>query len=72
MYKLVIGELCMDTWQGPNFPNATSHIDPGKMCQDCGNDGCLFELLSDPTEHVNLAKQHPEVRVMLRDQMHKA
>lgn len=50
----------MDGWQGPSFPNAsTSHWAAEKSVHDCGEAGCLFELRSDPTEHVNLVAREP-------------
>ena len=33
---------------------------------DCGDDGCLFNLDDDPTEHVDLATQKPELLHRLR------
>ena len=34
--------------------------------------GCLFELRSDPTEHVDVAASHPEVVARLRARLSSA
>jgi arylsulfatase I/J len=56
LWKLLVGSVPMNGWQGPSFPNAsTSGWAAEKSIHDCGETGCLFELRSDPTEHVDLA-----------------
>ena len=41
--------------------------DSNKLIHDCGfESGCLFELLSDPTEHNNIAATNPAVVKRLR------
>ena len=48
-------------WQGPVYPNSTSpDNDPSEQSIDCTN-GCLFDVVNDPTEHVDLASSLPEV-----------
>lgn len=39
-------------WTGPNSPNGTASIG---LMHDCGIGGCLYNLLDDPTEHIDLA-----------------
>lgn len=59
LWKLLIGELTQDGWQGPIFPNASTSWDGDHAKLDCGSRGCLFELESDPTEHYDLAAVMP-------------
>lgn len=47
---------------GPSYPNASTNWDGDKSIAYCGDGdgdgGCLFELMSDPTEHSNLAQRN--------------
>jgi len=61
-YKVVIGEYKYAGWTGPTFPNSSFHVNMGKITETCGDDannGCLYNIMDDPNEHVNLAKQQP-------------
>jgi len=63
-YKLIVGYLESSGWCGPTFPNSSSSWDPSATWQTCGNTtetGCLYDILSDPGEHVNLAQTEPDV-----------
>ena len=51
--KLVVGVTCPAHWTGPNSPNGTA-IPAGWRRHDCGIAGCLFDLDTDPTEHIDL------------------
>jgi hypothetical protein len=51
-YKIVVGGTCPAHWSGPNSPNGTEE---GPLYHDCGTGGCLFDLLSDEGEHIDLA-----------------
>ena len=69
VWKLLLGAVPQDIWTGPEFPNATTATLPPaeKLMGHCGfAPGCLFELSSDPGEHVNVAAQHPKVVARLR------
>ena len=56
LWKLLVGNISQYGWQGPSFPNAsTAGWDGNTAVKNCGEAGCLFELRSDPTEHVDLA-----------------
>lgn len=62
-YKVVLGFNSEAGWAGPTFPNLTSHWNPDKYSQTCGktpSTGCLYNILEDPGEHINLASQEPE------------
>ena len=61
--------------QGPEFPNA-SHIPYGdfynkeliKLCGDGSaklGPGCLYNIREDPTEHHDVAAEHPDVAAAL-------
>merc|ERR1712217_98415 len=63
-YKVVLGNNAMAGWTGPVFPNLTSHWNPSKSFQICGNTtktGCLYNIIEDPGEHQNLATQKPKI-----------
>ena len=78
-YKLVTGYACeskpprdeseVDACPAgqPRLDAATGRLRCG--CLSCGDDGCLFELISDPAEAHDLARQLPEVRAALRRQL---
>lgn len=79
LWKLIVGWVPLDFRQGPSFPNATSqgpsffdldcvrhpHIGRSQLCRDCGA-GCLFDVLADPEERVDLATLFPQVPLSLR------
>jgi arylsulfatase B len=50
-------------WMSPLYPNSTSPAnDPFKQTLDCkSKGGCLFETLSDPGEHDDVAAANPAV-----------
>mmetsp|Transcript_13788 Transcript_13788/g.50210 ORF Transcript_13788/g.50210 Transcript_13788/m.50210 type:complete len:561 (+) Transcript_13788:81-1763(+) len=61
LWKLVLGQLSMNGWTGPQWPNATTDWAAQNSWAECGVDtGCLFELRADPTEHNDLADSFPE------------
>jgi hypothetical protein len=60
-YKLIV-EASADyaAWSGPTFPNASSSASPVKgVTLDCAA-GCLFDVVSDPTEHDELSASMPQ------------
>jgi arylsulfatase I/J len=68
-WKLMLGELPMDIWEGPEFPNATTFKQKAVqgVFGSCGFEpGCLFELSSDPSEYPNVAAEHPDIVARLR------
>lgn len=59
-YKLIVGELESSGWTGVTYPNTSSSGDPAKWTQICGRSadtGCLFDVFTDPNEHINLAQK---------------
>eukprot|EP01064_Diplonema_japonicum_P008406 TRINITY_DN15861_c0_g1_i1.p1 TRINITY_DN15861_c0_g1~~TRINITY_DN15861_c0_g1_i1.p1 ORF type:complete len:522 (+),score=73.66 TRINITY_DN15861_c0_g1_i1:57-1622(+) len=71
-YKILIGSVSQAGWPGPLYPNATTTWNSSQAVQECGDTastGCLYDIFSDPTEHINLAPTHPEVWKQLKDRM---
>ena len=65
-YKLIIGMLDQNIWTGPYYPNASTWQDPPYHCgvpttPPTGKGGCLFNVFTDPTEHDDVAAQHPDI-----------
>jgi arylsulfatase B len=61
-WKLLTGHVGEAAWGGPNYPNASSPaspVDPGPSL-NCSQ-GCLFDVVADPTEHNDVAAQHPAI-----------
>ena len=62
-YKVLYGNVIENAWTSPFYPNATTN-----WCDTCPLDcgtidapTCLFNVLSDPTEHSNVAAQNPGI-----------
>merc|ERR1712232_1397896 len=63
-YKVILGTNSQAGWPGPVFPNMTSNWNPSESIETCGNTtetGCLFNIIEDPGQHVNLASREPKV-----------
>jgi hypothetical protein len=61
-YKLMLGAQIEATWAGPSYPNGSSPaapVDPGPTLACGAKGGCLFNVEADPTEHEDIAAQHP-------------
>jgi len=58
-YKLLVGTLTQDGWQGPFYPNATVW-DGGAAVHHC-TPACLFDIFADPTEHHDIAAANPTI-----------
>jgi arylsulfatase A-like enzyme len=57
-YKLVRFAQQYAIWMGPNYPNASTG-GPGRPYEpvfDCGSAGCMFNIIEDPGEHLDIAK----------------
>lgn len=58
-YKLLLGQMTMAGWVGPAYPNASSaDIHFGDLTLNCSS-GCLFDIQTDPTEHIELSTSMP-------------
>ena len=59
-YKLLVGKVRQSGWCGQVHPNNTLRWDSFKSIEQCndtatGKIGCLFNVVDDPGEHVDLA-----------------
>ena len=65
-YKIIIGsQYGRGIWFGPVYPNSTTATgdQPSYPCRN----GCLYDIIQDPTEHANLKDTLPDVyTAMLR------
>eukprot|EP00927_Polykrikos_kofoidii_P044750 TRINITY_DN38633_c0_g1_i1.p1 TRINITY_DN38633_c0_g1~~TRINITY_DN38633_c0_g1_i1.p1 ORF type:complete len:617 (-),score=75.20 TRINITY_DN38633_c0_g1_i1:393-2033(-) len=64
-WKLLLGHQTGAFWQGPHYPNASSAREPQVASLACGQKGCLFDLVEDPTEHTDVRDRYPEVAVRM-------
>jgi len=58
-WKLLLGDQHGAAWHGPDYPNASSHGDDPVL--QCGDRGCLFDVVADPTEHEDVRETHQSV-----------
>ncbi len=62
-FKVLYGNVIENAWTSAFYPNATtSWCDTCPL--DCGTidkPTCLFNVLADPTEHVNVAAKNPDI-----------
>ena len=72
LYKLLLGGVPMATYSGPRFPNQTSSaFNYRNIVQNCSQ-GCLYEVLADPTEHHEISAAHPQIVAELRTRLEAA
>merc|ERR1712072_823162 len=61
-YKVLVGHVAQAGWPGKVFPGG-----PCPGCSDsatCGNtveSGCMYDIVNDPGEHKNIAKENSDV-----------
>ena len=63
-YKLLTGPQAGAGWCGGRYPNASSAgpaVNPYDQHLACGKGGCLFDVVADPTEQVDIAAAHPDI-----------
>ena len=75
-YKVVTGHQGgSGFWSGPVHPNATGPPDPKRNGTACGAfsccDRCLYDIQSDPTEHVDLRTVKPDVFAQMHARLRK-
>jgi len=66
-WKLIRGTLpiLLSCWPGPTTPNAS---DSGEACEtECGQEGCLFNIMDDPSEHFDVKDDHPDIYSTIMD-----
>lgn len=59
-WKLLVGKVKDAGWTGPVFPNSSTSASVNQAL-DCGKDGCLFDVVNDPTEQADVAAANPDV-----------
>jgi len=62
-YKLLLGKQASAFWTGPTYPNSSTYPSGS---ENCGDAGCLFNVLADPNEHDEISAAHPDVVKELR------
>ena len=67
-YKIITGSVSYSQWTGPHSPNTTTKSK--NVIENCG-DGCLFNIKTDPTEHVDLATKMPDVLEEMKKKLKK-
>ena len=70
-YKILTGLVIQAGWTGPQYPNQTKPAGGINTVQYCGDTGCLYNIMEDPEERVNLAKKEPETLRMMREKLAK-
>ena len=60
-YKILLGTVAQAGWTGPHYPNLTNPRGGISTSEECGDDGCLYNIVNDPEERVNLAARMPEM-----------
>lgn len=60
-YKILVGDNRDAGWTGPVYPNNTHPQGGIDTVEHCGDNGCLYNIVEDPEERVNLASKLPEV-----------
>ena len=68
-YKILIGNVPEAGWTGPQNPNNTHH--KVNAVEHCGDNGCLYNIKKDPSEHVNLATEMPDMLQEMRTRLAK-
>ena len=59
-YKLIVGRENVASWYGDFSPNS-SDVKPDLSAVACTQRPCLFDVIRDPGEHVDLAEELPDV-----------
>eukprot|EP01059_Diplonema_ambulator_P010785 TRINITY_DN2081_c0_g1_i1.p1 TRINITY_DN2081_c0_g1~~TRINITY_DN2081_c0_g1_i1.p1 ORF type:complete len:1269 (+),score=327.88 TRINITY_DN2081_c0_g1_i1:1956-5762(+) len=66
-YKIVTGNLDDGFWMSPQYPNATTQC--GQTKNPGCPDGCLFDILADPSEYTDLKSTLPSVFADLKNRL---
>ena len=59
-WKFLKGPQWWSGWQGPIYPNSSSPSESPNIWEFCG-EGCLYNLVEDPGERVNVAGEHADL-----------
>ena len=70
-FKILTGQQLQAGWTGPEYPNNTNPHGGIAAVQDCGDDGCLYNIRNDPEEREDLAKKMPEALKDIQEKLAK-
>ena len=65
------GRVDQAGWTGPQYPNKTNPAGGIKVVENCGATGCLYNIMQDPEERVNLAETEPDTLKMMQQKLAK-
>ena len=65
------GMLLQAGWTGPQYPNQTNPAGGIKVSQNCGKTVCLYSIMEDHEEWVNLAEKEPDTLKMMQQKLAK-
>lgn len=69
-WKLLKGDQVFASWFGPDYPNASSLDLPDKgPIMHCGDVGCLYNVVADPTEHVDVRAELEALAAQIADRL---
>ena len=70
-YKLINGtSVAYASWTGEFYPNSTSNGSLATTMLNCTN-GCLFNIIEDPTEHINIVEDNMELAQEMNDRLNE-
>jgi len=73
-WKYVSGgqDMIEAEWGGPQYPNETTVTDPiDKHSFKCPFQGCLYDVVADPTEHHEVSAANPDVVAAMKAELQK-
>ena len=68
-YKILTGDVNIDGWTGPTYPNNSNPQSGVRGTAKCGESGCLYNIRSDPYEYKDLAKKMPDMLKTLKKKL---
>ena len=68
-YKILTGNVDQAGWTGPQYPNLTNPSGGIETRQNCGSTGCLYNIIEDPGERVDLAEIEPETLKTMQEKL---
>ena len=70
-YKILTGTVRQAGWTGSHYPNMTNPHGGIPGVQDCGDTGCLYNIMTDPEERDNLAEKQPDILKQMQAKLAK-
>ena len=70
-YKILTGTVPQAGWTGPQFPNGTHPKGGISAKEECGDKGCLYNIIDDPEERINLATKESEILQTMQQKLAK-